>query len=233
MTEISRRDFLKAVIPGVWALELRKAGGIGSLSMPAKVGLMKDLALGFVGVAGAVKFLTKEEQPKSFKDRILSFNWEQAKGKQLESFTDDLANEYLRLTQTTRVAKGDLTSSGKTNYYNSRDEWIKAIKASVPDFTPTSTGWGYTEFATGKVFINLQSLKEQTAVQAKSNNLIPEQTAGMALLGALWHEWGHVDVSERTQGELIDNPRYFFRSPVSNKDEQFRKYRGAEVFTDT
>lgn len=183
--------------------------------------------------AGLTACLPEEKQPRSFKERVLSFRWEQAKGKELEDFTNDLADEYLRLTKTVRSTKTDLTGVGRTNYFSSRDIMVKAIRELIPDFTPTSTQWGYTEFKTRKVFIDLDTLRRQTAVQARNNNLDPEQTAGMALLDALWHEWGHVDVTERGQGELINNPQYFFRSPVSGKDEQFRRYRGAEVFTDT
>lgn len=232
MSEISRRDFLKIVIPGAWTLELRKAGGVGNLSTPAKIGLVKDVVL-LVGVGGVVNLLLTEKQPKSFKERILSFKWEQANGKELEGFYSDLADEYLRLTKTGRVTKNDLVGAGKTNFLKSREEMVKAIRDLVPDFTPTPTQWGYADFKTGKVFIDLATLKEQTEAQARNNNLDSNKTAGMALLGAVWHEWGHVDIRERMQGELINNPRYVFHSPASGKDEQFRKYRGAEVFTDT
>lgn len=70
MSEITRRDLLKAVIPGVWALDLRKGQGIGGLSTPAKIGLVKDV---FLITGGIAVLLPKERTPKSFKDRILSF----------------------------------------------------------------------------------------------------------------------------------------------------------------
>lgn len=241
MSEITstKRDFLKAAIPGMWALELRKGGGIGGLSTPAKIGLVKDLIL--VTSGGILALLprenlpkeNKEKLPKPFKERVLSFKWDQANGKELESFTSDLADEYLRLTQTTRVNKNDLVGQGRTNYFKDRDEMVKAIRVLTPDFTPTAAQWGYTDFGTGKVFIDLGTLKEQTSVQAKQNNLDPNDTAGIALLDALWHEWGHADVAERTEGKYINNPQLYFHSPNSNKNEQYKKYRGAQVFTDT
>lgn len=231
MTEISRRDFLKAAVPGLWIPELIKAGGIGGLSTPAKIGLIKDAILLTGG--GILTSFLKEKQPKPFKEQVLTFGWDQVNSKELEGFTGDLADEYLRLTKTNRITRSDLVGIGKMNFLNSREEMIKAIRILRPDFAPESEQWGYTDFKTGKVFIDLATLKEQIVTQAKNNNLDPNKTAGMALLDAVWHEWGHVDVTERTQGELINNPKYFFRSPVSNKDEQFRRYRGAEVYTDT
>lgn len=240
MSEITRRNLLKAVVPGAWAFELRKGQGVGGLSTPAKIGLVKDLVLVTSGgILAALltdnqeSFPKQEIPPKSFKEKVLSFKWDQAKGQELESFTSDLADEYLRLTGTTRVNKNDLTGAGKTNYFTNRDEMVKAIRALTPDFIPTTRQWGYTDFETGKVFIDLGTLKEQTGTQARQNNGDPNDTAGVALLDALWHEWGHVDVTPRTEGKYINNPQLYFYSPNSNKNELYKKYRGAQVFTDT
>lgn len=53
------------------------------------------------------------------------------------------------------------------------------------------------------------------------------------MLDACWHEWGHRDVQSRTDGELINNPDIFFYSPISDKNELWKEYRGQEVFTET
>lgn len=233
MTEISRRDLLKVVVPGAWILELRKGGGIGALSTPAKIGFVKDIAWIIAGSGSVLSLLSQERQPKTFKERVLTFRWDQVNSKELENFTNDVAGEYLRLTQTTRVNKNDLVGSARTNYFNGREEMIKAVRVLEPNFTPTPTQWGYTDFGTGKVFIDLGTLREQTGIQARQNNLNPNNTAGIAVLDALWHEWGHVDITESAEGKYINNPQLYFYSPNSNRNEQYRRYRGVEVFTDT
>lgn len=231
MSEISRRDLLKAFVPGFWALDFKKGEGIGGFSAPAKFGLVKDV-LWITG--GITALLSKEKSPKSFKDRILSFKWEQAKGKLLESFIEDLADEYLRLTGTTGLTKADLTGPGRTNFFQNRQDMIKAIREVNSDYQlPRETVWGHADFKTGKVFIDLGTLKEQTTVAAKTIGVDPANMAGVALLDATWHEWGHKDVTESRSGQMLNNPDFYFFSPNSGQNEQFRRYRGAEVFTDT
>lgn len=228
---ITRRDFLKAFVPGFWALDFKKGEGVGGLSTSAKFGLVKDVVL----VTGGISLLFPEEKaPKSFQDRVLSFKWDQASGKQLESFTADLADEYLKLTGTTRLTKADLTGPGRTNFFQNRQDMVQAIRETDPSYElARETVWGYTDFKTGRVFIDLGTLKEQTTAAAKASRLDPSNTAGVALLDALWHEWGHKDITVSTSGQLLNNPDFYFLSSKSGQNEQFRKYRGAEVFTDT
>lgn len=221
---LNRRGFIKAVTPLGWIPELIKKGEISDLSTPAKISLAKDAAL----VAGASALIATErrkEQP--FKGKVLSFTWEHAKSKdQLNEFTNRLAEEYIRLTKTKRVTKEDLVGQHKTSFYKSTDEFVKAVREVEPSFNRTKNQWGYTHYASKRVFIDLDTLEKQATTQHPS--------AGLALLDSLWHEWGHLDVSERTSGELINNPqKAYFHSPISNKNEPYRKYRGAAVYTDT
>lgn len=231
MSELTRRDFLKALVPGFWVLDFKKGEGIGGLSTPAKIGIIKDVVL---ITGGTAVLFPIEGPPKSFKNRVLSFKWEQAKGKGLESFTADLADEYLKLTGTSRLTKADLIGPGTTNYFPNRQDMVKAIREIDPNYEiARGTVWGYTDFKTRKVFIDLGTLKEQTTAAAKASKLDPSNIAGMALLDALWHEWGHKDITEKKEGQLLNNPDFYFLSPKSGQNEQFRRYRGAEVFTDT
>lgn len=232
MSEFTRRDFLMAAVPGAWVLELRKGQGIGRLSTPARIGFVKDLILLTSG--NILACAPAETKLRSFKDRVLSLKWEQVSSRELEVFTESCAEEYIRLTRTSRVTKDDLLGSGRVNYFEKREEMVKVVKEIDPNYQLSPGQWGYTNFATSKVFIDLDNLRQQVVLQARSNKVDPGTTAGIALLDALWHEWGvHVDVKDRTQGDLINNPKYSFHSPISNKDEQFRRYRGAEIFTDT
>ncbi|MEK7617300.1 MAG: hypothetical protein AAB414_04550 [Patescibacteria group bacterium] len=231
MPEITRREVLKAILPFGWISEVRRAGGLGRLSTSAKISIIKDIAIFIPSVS---KFLLeKRAEEKPFRDKVSSFTWEQAKGIELERFTEEVADEYLRLTKTTRIRKNDLIGRSKVNFYQNRDEMVKAIREVNPGFSPTLNQWGFTDYSSRKVFIDLGTLKEQVISQARSQDIDPSKTAGIAMLDALWHEWGHLDVTERSEGKLINNPQFYFHSPNSDRNEQFKRYRGAEVFTDT
>lgn len=185
--------------------------------------------------AGALGATHLPEIPdnRSFKEKVTSFTWEQAANpEQLEKFTKMLADEYLRLTGTNRLKKDDLIGLGKTNFFNNTAAYFNAIKSVEPDFKPGDSHWGYTFYANNQSFIDLSSLKKQTMEQTPKG-LNPNQMAGRTLLEALWHEWGHKDVTEKTTGQFINNPQAQFYSPNSNKNEVFRKYRGGVVYTDT
>ena len=106
-------------------------------------------------------------------------------------------------------------------------EFIDAIKKVEPSFTSSNDQWGYAHYASRKIFIDLESLKKQKSLTAGITG------AGLPILDALWHEFGHLDVTPRTQGDFINNPDAYFFSPNSKSNEQFRTYRGGEVFTDT
>lgn len=226
MTEVTRRDFLKVVVPGAWALDLRKGGGLGGLTPAGQIGLAKDVLLLTGGVASLV---IKEKTPASFKEKVTVFDWDMAKGKDLEVFTHTAADEYLRLTNTNRVTKKELT---ETNFFQTTSEFVNAVKAFEPDFDPAVSVWGRTNFPNRQVFIDLSRVKQQTLAQV-SKNMDPEKTAGNSILQASWHEWTRLDVTERQSGQFINNPQAYFDSPVSGKKEVFRRYRGGAVFTDT
>lgn len=234
MTEISRRNFLKAITPLGWLGEAR-ASGLGNLSTPAKISLIKDVAI-FVQGGGFLitRGLEETEKRKPFKEKVLAFDWTQAsKEKELEKFVSLLAEEYLRLTATIRVNKEDMIGMNKLNLYPDKEQFTKAIRTVEPDFNPTPRQYGYTHYATRRIFIDLGGLKEQVTTQAKQQKIDSSKTAGLALLDALWHEWGHLDVEDRVEGQFIRNPQAYFYSPKSGTNEQFRRYRGGAVYTDT
>ncbi len=163
------------------------------------------------------------------KDQVLSFSWEDVENEdKLQAFTSLLANGYIQSTKTNRVSKQDLIGKDKTTFYPNQQKFIEAIRQVNPTFTTSPDQWGYADYESEKVFIDLGSLKQQNQEESK------EISAGMALLDGLWHEWGHLDVTERTTGELIGNvEKSYFILPNTNIREPFRKYRGGTVYTDT
>ena len=62
--------------------------------------------------------------------------------------------------------------------------------------------------------------------------LEPPAKPGYALLSILWHEWGHLDVKQRTEGQLINNPKYVLANE-KGQDEQWKGYNGGKVLSDT
>lgn len=170
----------------------------------------------------------KTEQPRetSLKEKVLSFTWKDAENPdKLKAFVKNLADEYLQLTQTPRLKKEDLIGKGKTTFYYDRESYINAVREVYPQFAPRQTDWGATHYASKMVFIDFDTLKKQAIAQ--------NAPAGFALIDTVWHEWGHLDVTARTTGEFINNPKFYFPSPNSNTNELFRKYRGGAIYSDT
>lgn len=226
----SRREFLKQVLPGGWVPEAIKSGGIGHLSKEAKVSLAKDVVLVSLVVGGGVLALDKigeKKTEKSLKEKILSFTWQDFEDEEkLQTFTETLADSYLQLTKTTRINKEDLLGKDKTNFYKGKESFLAAIKTVSPNKELSTNQWGYADFESKRVFIDLDNLKKHSIKQTNK--------AGLVLLDALWHEWGHLDVTERTSGELInDTSKAYFNSPNSGTSEPLLKYRGGAAYTQT
>lgn len=232
---VPRRAFLKAIIPGGWVPEVIHAGGLGGLSTAGKVSLIKDVALVSSSVGLGLKaggLLGKEGEEANFKDKVLKFGWKNAEdSSKLQNFVDAAAEEYINLTKTPRLTKSELTS--QTIFCRSDDEYLKTVRAIEPSYFPPPNYWGYTDYKTHKLVIDLASLKAQVIEASQSQKIDPELTAGKALITSLWHEWGHLDVTERNEGKNLNNPDIYFRSPVSMKNGLWKKYRGGTVYTDT
>lgn len=157
---------------------------------------------------------------------MLGSTWESLKNPETqEKFLQVAAEQYMSVTQSTRVTAEGLVKS--TTMFNSAVEAQPVIKKIVPEFLQELTG--AADFESGKVYVDMETLTKQN--RKRPGNL--EGEGGLALLGLLWHEWGHLDIETRTTGELLNNPDVFFHSPVSNLDERFLEYRGGEVLTHT
>ncbi len=173
------------------------------------------------------------ESTTSIKERVLAFSWDQVKNwenpdndLELAKLSADFADYYLRLSKTSRVSSNDLKTKEHLKFGRNRNDFVRSVRTVEPNFQPTLNQWGYAHFATKTVFIDLGNLKEQSIQQTPK--------AGLAILDALWHEWGHLDVIERTTGELINRPDLsFIRSPASQQDEPYKRYRGGAVYTNT
>ncbi len=168
----------------------------------------------------------KSINPEAVRQRIEAFSWEQASdGHELRQFIEDMGDAYLSLTNTPRLTRDDILGEGKMNTYSSSADFVTAIQTVYPEYVSSPTQWGYTDYKTGKIFISMENLKQQA--------LASGNTAGEALVDAVWHEVGHRDVTERTSGTLLNNPQALLFSPVSGINEEIRRYRGGTAYTDT
>ncbi len=187
------------------------------------IGGLVGLGVAATGI-GVYKASQERAKEKSFKEKVLSFTADKLdKPDELRAFVEQAADEYLKATKTPRLTREDLLGKNRTNFYANQKDYVAAVKAANPDNNPTKFT-AYTDFTSRQVFIDLESQKKE---------LLSSGGAGLLFLGNLWHEWGHLDVTERREGKLLNNPEIFFDSPNSHKQEMFRRYRGGEVFTDT
>lgn len=175
-----------------------------------------------VGTPPAETTAQRELSKQLLREKVLSFSWEKTENAgELQRFVAELFNAYIQFTGTTRLGRD---GGIRTTFYRSQKEFVDAVGSVEPNSKPTETQWGYTHYESRNVFIDLESLKRQSVQQSP--------IAGLALLDALWHEWGHLDVEERTEGELLNNPAFFFMTPLGQR-EMFKKYRGGAIYTDT
>lgn len=171
---------------------------------------------------------TPELSAEDIRNTILNFSWEQARNpEELKSFTEKMATAYLKLTATPRLTKEKLTGEGRTSLYPSRESFIQAVREVQPDYNPGDTQWGYADFTSEKVFIDVSSMESQAR---QAGHQLP---AGASLVDGLWHEWGHLDVTPRTSGEFLNNPQVTFFSPTTQQEEVLTSYRGGAAYTDT
>lgn len=166
-----------------------------------------------------------EQKPLSLKDEILGFTWNDFDNPEKRSkFVDDLAKEYLTITKSILLNQKDMKEN--VTFYSTTSEYIAAVQSLDPESTPDNTDWGYTNFKSGKVLINIESIKKQSTQAGGA-----QPVAGLALLDGLWHEWGHLDTVKNSEGSLLNKPEFQLQRPDGVK-EDFRYYRGGEVFTD-
>ncbi len=160
--------------------------------------------------------------PEQIRSAVEAFTWEDVhNADQLHSFVDILAASYTQLTDTNRVTPAELRA---TTLAKNREEYIRAVRWVEPEYGPADFQWGYAHYQSRRTFIDLSTLQKDG---------LP---AGVALLNAVWHEWGHLDVAERTTGSYIGNPEHFLitRDPSNPNQiirEPYLRYRGVQIYS--
>lgn len=209
-----------------WTLLSRRVNDKPSISRRQFLKLSATAAAAVFLAACGIGRKTESAAPKDLKSEILSFTWQDAVDNEKRNlFISRLADKYLELTGSDRLTKAEMADN--VSFLNSRDQFTQAIQAVEPTFQPSDTQWGYTHYDSRQVFIDLETLKSQSLTQIPQEN-----SAGLALLDALWHEWGHLDVRVNRQGELLNQPDMQFQKP-DGTTEMLTYYRGGAAYTDT
>lgn len=216
----------------------RELRGGGRPDDPSRRSFLKKFALGALaavgfGVAGKLGLdkiteitALQESEAKTLKEKILVFDWESAQNpEKLRVFTEALADAYFKIAPSTRMTKTDLVGPDKTNFYKSKEDFVRAVKSVSPKQALEGHGidvFGYAHYPTKQVFIDLAYIRRRLPSDPSLN-----QKTGLLLANTLFHEWGHLDLEERT----IDNPKMSLDLSNGQKIE-FKRYHGGMVVQD-
>lgn len=97
-------------------------------------------------------------------------------------FAQQMAKEYVSLTETTKFTEADLAQPQKMTVAHGTPQFLVAIRQVESNFQSCLDQWGYTHFSSGRVFIDLEALRDRAQLKTTQ--------AGLALIDAFWHEWG-------------------------------------------
>lgn len=220
-----RRNLLKMIIPLGWVPEVRRKGGISNLSTHAKVSLVKDIGLVGVATGVAVPLVKEAARERTLKEKVLAFTWEDAKDeKKLRAFTENLANGYVELTQTTRIKKEELVDARKIRFFTRENDFLQEVAKLSPQLAVLHQR-GYADYTERVAFINLEALQRDSKTTGSN--------AGLELVQAIWHEWGHLDIEPRTVGKYINNPKAVLRPSANMPSEIIRRYHGGIIESDS
>jgi hypothetical protein len=213
----TRREVLKKTATGVLVLGAGGLVGCGSEKPSEKSQDSTSIA--------DQQEKPQDFNPDTFKKQVSEFSWHDVEDPdRLSVFSSSVADAYIHYTNSPRLTKDSLVGD-QLRFARSRDEFIEKVRENNPNYVPTETQWGYTDFSSGNVTIDLDSLGKQALEQ--------NGDAGISLVNALWHEWGHKDIEIREQGELLHNPSISYFSEESGRNEPWEYYRGGAVYTET
>lgn len=163
------------------------------------------------------------EKTASIREGILSFTLADYENVQTRSeFTRKLADTYVQLTKTTRLTSAHLADAQNLVFLPTREQFDAAFLLTTPhasDANKASTA--FADFDQKKVVVDENDIRE---ISQKTTTPI-----GVVLAGILMHEWGHIDITERTEGVLLNNPDHEFLPKSPDEQILWQKYRGAMV----
>lgn len=195
-------------------------------SNPGRREFLKKLGigLGILGVAGAggLKLLDNErEKGKTFKERVLEFNWNNIHSQEeLRPFLESGVREYLKVTNSPNLTGAQLLEPGRITFYRTTKEFEEAIRKTNPSYNGKDAA--VTTPYKREMILNLQKMQEDCRAYSPGHD-------GVYFARLLFHELGHMDYKEREATEFADNPDYFFVHPNTKQKEPYKRYWGGVV----
>lgn len=187
--------------------------------------MAKDVALTGAATGLAVPLVKEATRERTLKEKVLAFTWEDAKDeKKLRAFTEDIAHGYVEITQTTRIKKEDIVDARKIRFFTRENDFLQEVAKLNPQLAIQHQR-GYADYGEPVVLINLEALQKDS--KAIGSN------AGLELVQAIWHEWGHLDIEPRTVGEYVNNPKAVLRPLANMPPEIIRRYHGGIIESDS
>ncbi len=177
-----------------------------------------------------------ETETANLKITIENFKWSYLEDKtKLSQYVSVLAKGYIDFTQTKNVTAKSLIE--KTIWCRDTTSYINEVRKEKPAFELSWGNLGYSNYDTGKVFINLERLKnrysdkdysERSGIKIDKSNI--NQVGAFDTTSLLWHEWGHQDVVKNETGEYLNDVEKCYFDYQGGR-EPWKHYRGGGAYS--
>lgn len=161
---------------------------------------------------------------ESVRQRILSFTIEDFQDEQRRNeFIQELANSYVKLSGTSRLTAEQMVLPQHLFL-------AQTHKAFVADYNSRNPGQNLPDKMLSTAFTNTPDRRVTLDMEGfVKMRTFKQDHVGIALASILLHEWGHADITDRTEGALINNPESEYVQEYEGKKMIWEKYRGAAV----
>ncbi len=171
-----------------------------------------------------IQSIAREQWTEPVKQRILAFSLEDFQNKERrDEFISELADTYVKLSGSERLTSEQMTSPDHLILAPTHDDFVADYEArnpeqELPSYAITTA---FTDTPNRRVTLNMEIL--QTMIEQRGDH------PGIALASTLFHEWGHAETTDRTEGELLENPDNAYAGTFNGQQILWKTYRGASV----
>jgi len=197
--EISRREFLTRFVPGAAVAVVVACGGLGFLLRERSVATQAEAPF-------EESIVARGEEPlvgPTFAENLLLLerrDFYDNEGNvmepvRLKEVVRAIAERYIEVTGSTNVTVDSLVGVDKIRFFTSRKAYEDAVFELRPEYRDnfSKRSSGFADQISGTILIDLSTFLSTNGI----SNL------GVALIKALWHDFGHLDLSGRNEGELL------------------------------
>lgn len=171
-----------------------------------------------------VVVLLLSSRPENFRRKVMEFTWADAQDPlKRDDFTKFLADKYVEGNPATDLSPEALVDPDKLLFLPDRDEYVaKKAEFGIKEVPSFALEYGHYIKEGGYILIDWGTLSLTRKLQ--------KFEAGISLLHALDHEWGHKDREERTEGEWINDLAHTISKEDGSQDP-WAGYFGGQVFS--